>query len=547
MHFPSPLSAFTYWEANKPDKFLFHQPFEDSVHHITYRAAGIEIRKIANGLIDLGYKPKSKIALLSKNCSHWIMADLAIQMAGYVSVPIYPTISAQSIDEIIVHSETKAVIIGKLDDYAAQKPGVTACLRIGIKAYHINEELSWEDFVDQNAPLDVLPDQQPEELLTIMYTSGTTGAPKGVMHKVGSFSKVTNTAIDVFGYRSETPKFFSYLPLTHIAERIGIEMFGLFIGGSFTFPYSLETFSDDLSNTQPNMFFAVPRIWTKFQEGILSKIPQKKLDLILSIPIISSFFKKKIKAKLGLSKAINIFTGAAPIALSQLEWYHKLGIEICQAYGMTEDCVLSHFNYPGQNKFGTVGKPLPGVQIKFSSEDEILIKSDCLMLGYYKEPAMTKDMFTEDGFLRTGDIGEYDHEGYLIITGRIKDQFKTDKGKYISPAPIEMELMRNTDLDQVCIVGMGIPQPIALVMLSQNAKNKSEIEIAASLSQTVNELNPKLESVAKVQKVVIMKEDWTIDNGLLTPTLKVKRNRVEKIHQDMYKGWYDNEKMVIFE
>lgn len=228
-------------------------------------------------------------------------------------------------------------------------------------------------------------------------------------------------------------------------------------------------------------------------------------------------------------------------------WFKRLDIDICQAYGLTEDCILSHFNLPGQNKFGSVGKPLAGVELKFSPEDEILIKSECLMQGYYKEEKMTSEVFTEDGFLKTGDIGEYDHDGFLWITGRIKDQFKTDKGKYISPAPIELEMMKNSDIDQACVVGTGIPQPIGLIVLSDTGKEKEQAALIESLEQTIKVLNPTLESVAKIQKIVVMKEDWTIDNGLLTPTMKIKRNRVEKIHQDVYNQWFNDEAAILFE
>ena len=275
--------------------------------------------------------------------------------------------------------------------------------------------------------------------------------------------------------------------------------------------------------------------------------PSKKLNVLLKIPILNSIIRKKIKKKLGLSDTQAIFTGAAPISISQLIWFQRLGINICQAYGLTEDCILSHFNLPGNNKFGSVGKPLGNIQIKFSPEDEILIKSECLMLGYYKEKQMTGEVFTEDGYLRTGDIGEYDHDGYLWITGRIKDQFKTDKGKYISPAPIELEMLKNPDIDQVCVVGTGIPQPISLVVLSQSGKEKEQTDLIESLDQTIKVLNSTLENVAKIQKMVIMNEDWTIDNGLLTPTLKTKRNRVEKIHKDMYKKWFSEEASILFE
>ena len=547
MTFTAPLQAFAYWEKNTPNQLMFNQPFPEGPVKMSYHEAGTEIRKMAQALINLDYPPKSRIALLSKNCSHWIMADLAIQMAGHISVPIYPTINADSIAQIMTHSESKAVIIGKLDNYDTQKSGLKDFIKIGIKAYEIEETSSWEDMVESSEELEILPEQKAEDLLTIMYTSGTTGSPKGVMHSVGSFTAVTNTAVKAIGLKTEKPRFFSYLPLTHIAERIGIEMFGLYQGGSFNFPLSIETFADDLAATQPDLFFAVPRIWTKFQDSILNTIPQKKLNVLLKIPILNNIIRKKIKKKLGLSDTQVIFTGAAPISISQLIWFQRLGINICQAYGLTEDCILSHFNLPGNNKFGSVGKPLGNIQIKFSPEDEILIKSECLMLGYYKEKQMTSEVFTEDGYLRTGDIGEYDRDGYLWITGRIKDQFKTDKGKYISPAPIELEILKNSDIDQVCVVGTGIPQPIGLVVLSQSGKEKEQTDLIESLDQTIKVLNSTLENVAKIQKIVIMREDWTIDNGLLTPTLKTKRNRVEKIHKDMYKKWFSEEASILFE
>ena len=547
MTFTAPLRAFAYWEKKTPNHLMFHQPFAQGPVKMSYQEAGIEIRKLAQALINLDYAPKSKIALLSKNCSHWIMADLAIQMAGHVSVPIYPTINADSIAQIMTHSESKAIIIGKLDNYETQKSGLKNFVKIGIKAYQIEEKLSWEDMVESTEALEELPEQKAEDLLTIMYTSGTTGSPKGVMHSVSSFTAVTNTAVKAIRLKTKKPRFFSYLPLTHIAERIGIEMFGLYQGGSFNFPLSIETFADDLAATQPDLFFAVPRIWTKFQKSILNTIPQKKLNILLKIPIINTIIRKKIKKKLGLLDTQCIFTGAAPISISQLIWFQRLDINICQAYGLTEDCILSHFNLPGKNKFGSVGKPLGNIQIKFSPEDEILIKSECLMLGYYKEEQMTSEVFTEDGYLRTGDIGEYDHDGYLWITGRIKDQFKTDKGKYISPAPIELEILKSSDIDQVCVVGTGIPQPIGLVVLSQTGKEKEQIDLTESLKQTIRGLNSTLETVAKIQKIVVMREDWTIDNGLLTPTLKIKRNRVEKIYKGMYKKWFSEEALILFE
>ena len=544
--FNTPLEAFAHWVNTTPDKTFLRQPINRVFTEYTYREADQEIRKIATALNGMGLSNGSHVALLSKNCAHWIMADLAIMMAGCISIPIYPTLGAESIHEILVHSESKAIIVGKLDDYSQQKSGIPEIPIIGVELYDIKEQHGWDELMAANQAMEGLTEQKHEDLMTIMYTSGTTGNPKGVMHTVGTFNTLINTAIAAIKLPSQ-PRYFSYLPMTHIAERAGIELSAIYRGAAVSFPESLATFGEDLALVQPETFFGVPRIWQKFQEKLLEKMPQKKLDRLTGLPIIGNIIKKKIRQKLGLSASVANFSGAAPISKNLQEWYAKLGVEISQAYGMTEDCIMSHFNLPGANKFGTVGRPLPGVTSKLSGEGEILIQSECLMQGYFKEPEKTAEMFTADGFLRTGDIGEFDHDGYLSITGRIKDQFKTDKGKYISPAPIELELLKNGDIDQVCIVGTGIPQPIALVVVSELGKPKSKDELEKSLMGTVKELNPSLENFEKIAKVIIMDEDWSVDNGLLTPTLKVKRNRVEAIHKDRYAQWLESPDKVVYE
>ena len=544
--FNTPLEAFAHWVNTTPDKTFLRQPINRVFTEYTYREADQEIRKIATALNGMGLSNGSHVALLSKNCAHWIMADLAIMMAGCISIPIYPTLGAESIHEILVHSESKAIIVGKLDDYSQQKSGIPEIPIIGVELYDIKEQHGWDELMAANQAMEGLTEQKHEDLMTIMYTSGTTGNPKGVMHTVGTFNTLINTAIAAIKLPSQ-PRYFSYLPMTHIAERAGIELSAIYRGAAVSFPESLATFGEDLALVQPETFFGVPRIWQKFQEKLLEKMPQKKLDRLTGLPIIGNIIKKKIRQKLGLSAYVANFSGAAPISKNLQEWYAKLGIEISQAYRMAEDCSMSHFNLPGANKFGTVGRPLPGVTSKLSGEGEILIQSECLMQGYFKEPEKTAEMFTADGFLRTGDIGEFDHDGYLSITGRIKDQFKTDKGKYISPAPIELELLKNGDIDQVCIVGTGIPQPIALVVVSELGKPKSKDELEKSLMGTVKELNPSLENFEKIAKVIIMDEDWSVDNGLLTPTLKVKRNRVEAIHKDRYAQWFESPDKVVYE
>ena len=538
---------FCTWERETPNHILFRQPLAGQWKTWTYQQGGEEIRRIASGIASLNLPPRSHIALLSKNCAHWIMADLAIMITGNISVPLYPTLTSSSIRQILEHSEAKAIIVGKLDNYESQKAGIPSGLvRIGIRAYEIQEEITWEELLQRNDPLQTISPWSNDEIMTIIYTSGTTGGPKGVMHSMGAFDAVIHAAIKDLKLPLH-PRLFSYLPISHIAERMGIEIFGLYSGAEFSFAESLELFPKNLMETQPEVFFAVPRIWSKFQEKILDKLPQAKLDTLLSIPVVRWIIKRNIRKKLGLASATHIYSGAAPIAVDLLKWFEKLDVTIFQALGMTEDCVYSHFNRRGANRPGTVGQCLSGVQVKIASDGEFRLKSPGLMKGYYKNPELTAQAFGEDGFLKTGDIGEIDVDGFLTITGRIKDQFKTNKGKYISPAPIEVKLFSNTDVEQVCVVGMGIPQPIALIILSAAGKAKSKEAIIQSLSSSLTVLNPTLEKYERLEKAIVMKDDWTIENGLMTPTMKVKRNEVEKIHVPKYPTWYKMEGVVVWE
>ena len=543
--YKSPLEAFLYWEKETPHNIFLVQPVNGNIVSYTFSEVGNQVRKIANRLKSYHFPARSHIALLSKNCAHWHMSDLAIMMAGYVSVPIYPTLNAHSIDQILEHSESKAIIIGKLDNFDQQRAGIPDMPKISVGQYGINDGELWEGIVENGEKIESLYTQKATDLHTIIYTSGTTGTPKGVMHTVENFMIGSYYLINNFKAPNQA-KFFSYLPIAHIAERL-LETVCIITGAQVRFPESLETFAEDLEKTEPFGFFAVPRIWTKFQEKILEKIPQKKLTLLLRTPIVNTIIKNKLQQKLGLKHTQFILSGAAPLAPSLILWFKSIGIEVFQVYGMTEDCCISHWNIPEHNKVGTVGKPLANIKTKLSPEGEICIKNDCLFKGYFKEPEITASVFDEAGYFKTGDIGEYDHEGFLTITGRVKDQFKTDKGKYISPAPIELELSKNTDIEQICIVGTGIPQPIALVTLSELGKAKPKKELCSSLIEIVKQVNPILEKHEMIEKVIVMKEDWSVDNGLTTPTLKVKRNSIEKIHQPYYKQWFENSEKVIFE
>jgi long-chain acyl-CoA synthetase len=545
-----PLEKFYHWEKTIPTKIFLRQPINGQWIDFTYQKTGEEIRKIASGLRALNLPPKSKVALLSKNCAHWIMADMAIWMAGHTSVPLYPTITAATINQILVHSESAAIFIGKLDDYEHQKSGIPDHVqKISFPLYGINEGLLWNDLLANNQPLSDEVKRDGSDLITISYTSGTTGIPKGAMMTFDNFAigvTMANENLDKYIKLQPYPRYFSYLPLSHVAERMVVELNCLYTGGTVSFAETLDSFGKNLADTQPNLFFGVPRIWAKFQEKILEKMPQKKLSMLLKIPVINSIIRKKIQKGLGLAEATICISAAAPIPVDLLLWFKSLGIIIREVYGMTENSAISHANLE-KIKIGTVGHPYLGVESRISEEGEVQTRQAATMIGYYKEPELTAEMFTLDGFLKTGDQGSVDSEGYLTITGRIKDLFKTDKGKYVAPAPIEMKLLANTDIEQVCVVGMGIPQPIALTVVSASGNQKSKEDLIASLSQTIKEVNPQIEHHERMVKVVIMKNGWSIENGLMTPTLKVKRNEVEKIHLPKYPMWYTKEGMVVWE
>ncbi len=543
------LQWFLDHEKTKPQAVFLRQPIGGVYREWTFSAAGKEIRAIAAGFDRLGLEPQSHVAILSKNCAHWLMADLAIQYAGHISIPIYPTLTASSIRPILEHSGSKAIFVGKLDDYRNQEAGIPIGVhKLGIDMFGTAGDSSWEEWLAEGPTDKAAYSWNMDEVFTIMYTSGTTGKPKGVMHSVAAFESTIEAAIrDLKIDTRLAHRMFSYLPLSHIAERIGIESLGLKLGATFSFAETLDSFAQNLADTQPTVFFAVPRIWAKFREKIEQKLPPSKLNLLLSIPIINNVIRKSIKKKLGLTEAGLIFSGAAPIPVEMLQWYDKLGIKVLQAYGMTEDCVYAHFNRNDQNRFGTVGLPLKGLQVKIADESEIRVKCPGLTKGYYKEPELTAALFDDEGYLRTGDKGSVDQDGFLTITGRVKDQFKTDKGKYISPAPIEMSLATNSDIETVCVVGMGVPQPIAMVVLSAAGKAKSKQEVEASLLHSAVETNKDLEAHEMLEKVVILKEDWTVENGLLTPTLKVKRNELEAIYLNKYPEWYGRSEKIVWE
>lgn len=550
--FKTPVENFFHWENTTPDNIYLSQPFGNESRQFTFKEVGDESRKMASALRAMNLPPQSHIGIVSKNCAHWIISDLAIAMAGHISVPFYATLVADQINQVLVHSECKVLFVGKLDSWKTMKDGIPPSVKcIAYPSFYegcpASEMDEWDSIIDGYEPLQENIQPKNDDLFTIIYTSGTTGVPKGVMLTNEAAISALNYTRNEVKLSTENARFFSYLPLCHIAERNIVESASLATGGIVFFADTLESFQKNLQEAMPTHFLAVPRIWTKFQQGILAKIPQNRLDLLLKIPFIKAIIKGKIQKGLGLADAKVILTGAAPMPPSLLDWYKKLGITIREAYGMSEN-VGAHSIMPADAvKSGTVGKPYPKVETRIHPDTgEIQMKAPWNTVGYYKEPILTEGLL-QDGWLCTGDMGEVDSEGYLKITGRVKDMFKSGKGEYIVPSPIENMLAVNPIIEQVCVAGAGLPQPIALIVLSDIGKNMERQLLIESLEATLKRVNPSFKNYEAIKQAIVVKDGWTVDNNMLTPTMKIKRNVVEAHYKAQMEEWAELNGAVFFE
>lgn len=542
-------------ESELADRVFLTQPVGGGqVVDTTWAQTMDQSRRMAAHLKSLGFAPGARIAMISKNSAHFIMVELAVWMAGYTTVAIFPTETAETVRYVLEHSEASLLFVGKLDSWPQQQPGVPAGLPcIAMPLAPKTEFETWEAIVARTAPIPGRPARAADDLAMIMYTSGSTGTPKGVMI---NFEGITRAGEGIMrdtrhwiGQDTEC-RMLSYLPLAHSFERSWAEAQALVDGRlHLYFAEALETFVQDVQRARPVLFISVPRLWLKFQQGVFAKMPPAKLDRLLGIPLVGKLVARKIRKGLGLDQVIRAGSGSAPIPPDLITWYRRIGLPLYEGYGMTEDNSYSHSSNDKFNAPGYVGVAMEGVQVRISPKGEILIKSPGRMVGYYKQPELSAESFTEDGFFHTGDLGELRADGLLKITGRAKEIFKTAKGKYVAPAPIENLLNAHPMIELSLVSGVGQPAAFAIVLLAETLRPRQQEEalraqVRAELDRLLAEVNRQVSDAEQLRMIIVAREPWSIENGCLTPTMKIRRARIETAVAPLVEHWYTDPQTV---
>jgi len=559
------LQKFYGHVKERGDDIYLTQPIagQETPSTYTFKQVYDEAIKMCDHINSLNFEKHSKIAIVSKNCAHFIMAELAIWMSGNTTVSLFPNLNAKTCEYIFEHSEAKMLFVGKVEDsWNAMKKGVPKGIAtIGFPLAPAcdppaaeDDYQTWDSITGKATTTTAeYPTRDFDDESLIVYTSGSTGTPKGVLHTFRTITMPTKLMVTLQSITKDD-RYLSYLPIAHVMDRWLAMCCSVYSGMKVFFAESLATFVTDLQRARPTLFVSVPRLWTKFQLGVYKNMPEKKFNMLMSIPILNGIVAKKVVTKLGLDSVRLAGSGSAPIPGELLEWYNSIGLNLLEGYGMSENFCYSHTTIEGKARVGYIGNPFPGVTCKIEEgSGEILVKSPGTMVGYYKAPEKTAEVITEDGFLRTGDKGEIDSEGRLKITGRIKELFKTSKGKYVAPVPIENIINNNSHIELSLVGGSGQVNTMAVVQLAEGLlaeANKDEAlktKITDDLTKLLSEVNEKIEDFEKVGFIVIAKNEWTIEKEMLTPTMKIKRSAIEESYESKLEEWYSSKTKIIWE
>ncbi len=566
---------------------------------ITWDEARERVESFALGLIKLGIHAKDRVSLLSENRDEWYISDLAVQSVGAVLVPIYATNTPQQIKYILNNSESVALIVstapqlGKLRDVKKDIPGLKYIITLDEVVSDIGNIMQFNGILAlgrSSGLKDELNKRMAgilsEDIATIIYTSGTTGDPKGVMLTHKNLLSNAESSYEVLKSEiGEGEVILSFLPLSHSFARTADYYVPMFHGkGVQVLAESLEKLPENLIEVKPTMFVSVPRVFEKVYGKVISQVeadkPMKKkifywavsvgkqatpyylgnkplpFPLSMKHRLAAALVFKKIKGAVG-GRLKFATSGGAPLPKELGEFFFALGIKIIEGYGLTETSPVLTVNPPDKFKFGTVGKPIPGCEIKIATDGEVLARGPMIMKGYYKKPEATKEVIDENGWFHTGDIGFIDNEGYLHITDRKKDIIVTAGGKNIAPQPIENKLKMNKYIEEVVIIGDRKPYCVALLVpsyevledtakkegITYNSKEEllSNPHIKTLMEDAVEEVNKGLARYETIKKFALIPSLFTQETGELTPTLKVKRWAVEQKYKKTVDELYETQ------
>lgn len=543
------LEDFFRHEREQPDRIYLVQPLaEGRKQELSWAEVGDQVRRFAGWLLQQQLPPRSHIAILSKNCAHWIIADLAIWMAGHVSVPLQPTLSPPALRQIVEHAQTRMVIVGKLDDWQELRSGLPVSLPwVGLPLAPPDPELiPWARLQEESAPLQEAVPRDRGELATIMYSSGTTGLPKGCMLSFDSMYFAAKNYLRLF-LTTETDRVLSWLPLSHIAERQFIEMQSLLSGMTVYFAHSRASFIRDIRRARPTLFLGTPATWHQIRQGVQQQMQQRMLNRALAIPLIRKRAALRMLDQTGLNQVRFAVVCGDTTPTQTMDWYHRIGVRLFEIYGLTENCGYSHVGRPGRFRPGWCGLPNPGVECRIDEQGQLLVRSRATMLGYFKNPARTAAVLDADGFLQTGDRGEIDQEGFLRLSGRMTDLFHTSDGRLVVPQPIEHELLTHPLVEHACVVGQGLPQPLTLLTLTEQARQLPHHEVERELEALLQRVNREMSRHEQLACMVVISDAWHRDAEATTATMLLRRGVIRARYHEFLGDWLVSGSTIVWQ
>ncbi|GHD31857.1 AMP-binding protein [Halioglobus pacificus] len=516
-----------HWADTCPDRVWLRDLRETAEQDVeyTWAEARAEIQAMA-AMLESRFGSGERMVVLSRNRPHWFMSDLAVIASGNVTVSMFTTLPGSTAKYILDFTDTKVIFVGETSNWEAVSEvlaeDVTIITLPGVVVPQ--PHLKWEDLLSQFRGQSPSYECKHDDLMSLVFTSGTTGMPKGVMQTHDSNLIPIRRFIEAFGIR-DNPRYFSYLPLSHIAERQIVEFSSLVACGEVNFSESLETLLRDLQRTRPHMFFGPPRIWEQFQQAVIGKFGGKDA-LAQALDQDEKGIGQLILDGIGLTEVEYCLTAAAPTPPALIHWWDRLGLVLSEGFGQTEAMGLI-VSSPNDRRVGSIGKPVGDVEIKLTDEDELAVRATGCTPGYYKQPEKTAELI-QDGWYHTGDKARIDEDGFIYITGRVKDYFKTIQGKFVAPPPIEGEFAKNPHAEQQCLLGRGFSKTVMIAVLTDEAGGHDNDMVEQSLRETTEAINSDVEKHARIGAVIVSREPWSIENEVLTPTLKIRREKVEE-------------------